>query len=72
MDKQEITFLVQDLSAYFDSVDYNLFLNRLHLEYGFGKIIQKWISSYLHNRRQQVSIGDSILSKLCTLKYGVS
>ena len=38
MDKQGVTFLVKDLNACFDSVDHNLFLNRLHSKYEFGKM----------------------------------
>ena len=51
-----------DMSAAFDIVDHTLLISKLKL-YGFDSGMQDWISSYLENRFQCVSI-DGCLSKL--------
>jgi len=44
-----------DLSAAFDSVDYNTLLQRLRKSYGLGGKFIDWFTSYLSNRKQQVA-----------------
>ena len=54
---QSLTLL--DLLAAFDTVDHGLLINRLSSKLGFGGIPLEWICSYLTNRTQFVSVGDS-------------
>ena len=58
-----------DMSAAFDIVDHTLLINKLNL-YGFDSGMQDWISSYLEDRYQCVSI-DGSLSKLQLVQQGV-
>ena len=58
-----------DMSAAFDIVDHTLLISKLDL-YGFDSGTQAWISSYLENRYQCVSI-DGCLSKLRLVQHGV-
>ena len=51
-----------DLSAAFDLVDHDILLQRLHLRFGLCDTVLKWVTSYLKNRTQVVSI-DGIMSK---------
>ena len=72
LEKQEVTcLLLLDLSAVYDTVDYDLLLNRLHFRYGFDEIILNWISSYLRSRTQQDLIGVNTFSDPTHLKCGV-
>ena len=48
-----------DMSAAFDLVDHDLLLRKLRL-YGFNEEAIGWLSSYLSNRRQCVSINGSL------------
>ena len=59
-----------DLSAAFDTVDHNIFLARLKATFGIKDTTIEWISSYLTNRTQQVSINGTI-SKDQNLECGV-
>ena len=58
-----------DMSAAFDIVDHSLLLSKLEL-YGFDSGMLAWVSSYLSNRYQCVSI-DGTLSKLQYVQHGV-
>ena len=51
-----------DMSAAFDVVDHHLLLKKLEL-YGFNEDAVGWLSCYLSDRKQCVSI-DGCLSKL--------
>ena len=58
-----------DMSAAFDIVDHSLLMDKLEL-YGFQTNTIHWISSYLTDRSQAVSI-DGCLSRLLPVKQGV-
>ncbi len=70
MDKKHAVFLVLlDLSAAFDTIDHNILLSRMESSGVIGPPL-KWISSYLSDRSQSVSIG-STLSTPANLLFGV-
>ena len=71
MDKQEVTLLIMlDLSAAFDTVDLDIFINSLKEDYNIGGTVLSWFQSYLHDRSQQVIIKGK-RSKRFTLPCGV-
>ena len=57
------------MSKAFDTIDHKILLNKLYC-YGIRGIAHSWLTSYLQNRQQYVSL-DKIDSDLQTLKYGV-
>ena len=61
--------LFLDFRKAFDSVDHNLILSKLHF-YGFRGIIHDWLKSYLSNRKQFTSVGNSNSSML-KITHGV-
>ena len=58
-----------DLSKAFDAVNYNTLLEKLKA-YGIQSENLKWFSSYLSNRKQFISFGDS-KTEIKFVKYGV-
>jgi hypothetical protein len=59
-----------DQSASFDNIDQSILLNRLSVRYGVTGVALSWISSYLLDRYQSVSLrGFSSTPK--PLRYGV-
>ena len=59
-DQGNSTLLVSfDMSSAFDTIDHNILLDRLHTSFGVSHMALNWISSYLHDRRQFVPIGNS-------------
>ena len=57
-DKKECTLMcLLDLSAAFDTVSHDVLLRRLADRYGIAGTAHAWITSYLHERRQFVTIG---------------
>ncbi len=71
LDKGKVVMLVLlDLSAAFDTIDYENLLKRLSRQCGINGTALKWFQSYLKERTQTVSVGSSH-SKYETLKYGV-
>ena len=53
--RKEILLLMYDLSAAFDTVSHDNLINKLKI-YGFNEDAINWMESYLHNRKQIVSI----------------
>lgn len=72
MDAGKITVLVLlDLSAAYDTVDHDIFLNRLSNYFKFsGKALQ-WFESYIRGRMVHVKVGDEI-SDATELECGVA
>ena len=59
-----------DLSAAFDTIDHSVLLRRLELTFGVREVVLQWFTSYLSDRYQSVSVGDT-LSRPSPLLYGV-
>ena len=61
LDAGKCTVLVSlDLSAAFDTINHNVFLNRLQYMYGITGTAFKWFQSYIEQRNNQVCVGDSL------------
>lgn len=68
--EQKVTMLILlDLSAAFDTVDHKIHLDRCRDQMGIGGDVQWWLSSYLSDRTQCVSIMGS-RSEAAQLSYG--
>ena len=59
-----------DLSAAFDTVDYNILLRRLATSFGVTGDALRWFDSYLSGRTQRVIV-DGKLSERCHPSFGV-
>ena len=62
-----------DFSAAFDTVDYDILLERLHVSFNFSGVVLKWFSSYLKDRYQIVrfkSCKSSPYRLLCGVPQG--
>jgi hypothetical protein len=59
-----------DLSAAFDTVDFEILLKRLEITYGLTGDVLKWLTSYLTDREQSVCVAGQYSNKSC-LKSGV-
>ena len=71
IDKGKSTILtLLDLSAAFDTLDHDILLGRLRNTFGVSDTALNWFHSYLHERKQVVSIGRS-QSKEQNILYGV-
>ena len=71
VDSEEGSILVfLDLSAAFDTIDYQKLLDLLHYSLGLRGQSLMWFKSYLQDWTQTVQIGCSA-SELVTLKHGV-
>ena len=71
LDRGNAAFLVLlDLSAAFDTINHDLLLHSLHINYNINDKALEWIKSYLTNRTYQVKV-DSKLSDKMRLKTGV-
>jgi len=57
-----VALALLDLSAAFDTVDYNIFLQRLQTSYGINGSALQWFRSYLAGRTQRVRRGATISS----------
>ena len=59
MNNQRVTLLLLlDVSAAFDTVDYDTLLHRLQFSFGIQEKVPFWFKSYLSGRSQQVLIND--------------
>ena len=71
MDKQHVTLLVlPDLSAAFDTVDHTVLLRRMNSNFGVSGSALRWLTSYLFERSQRVTINGAS-SELFGIKNGV-
>ena len=71
LDAGDVTVLVMlDLSAAFDTIDHPTLLRRFECHFGIEGKALAWITSYLSNRYQSVSVNGE-LSKQVLLQYGV-
>ena len=70
LNKRHCVFLVLlDLSAAFDTIDRDMFLQRLATEYAITGEVVTWMRSYLVNREQNISINNTLSDKI-TLDFG--
>ena len=59
---QEVACLILlDLSAAFNTIDYNTLLRRLETRFTVTGTTLNWLRSYLTNRTQAVTVGDPLL-----------
>lgn len=65
-----VALILLDLSAAFDTIDYDILTQRLQNEYKITSTALDWISSYLHDRSFSVKI-DNKFSSTAFLLYGV-
>lgn len=71
MDQQKVTFFVLlDLSAAFDTVDHNILAEILQSDFGITDSVLSWVQSYLCDREQQISIGNTT-SKKFDVRWGI-
>ena len=64
-----ISPVLLDLSAAFDTIDHDMFLQRLVTEYALTGEVVTWMRSYLVNREQNISINNTLSDKI-TLDFG--
>ena len=69
-DKKVSILALLDLSAAFDTIDHDLLIQRLELDFGLESNVLKWFQSYLKDRTQSVKI-NSICSSSVPLPFGV-
>ena len=55
-DGNEAFLVLLDFSAAFDTIDHRILLDRLSSRFGFRGTVLSWLSSYLSNRVQRISI----------------
>ena len=63
-------FAVLDLSAAFDTIDYNILLHRLQRAFDITRVALSWIRSYLSDR-DQIVVVNGLKSESFRLLYGV-
>ena len=67
LDKRHCVCLVLlDLSAAFDTIDHDVFLQRLETEYAITGEVVTWMRSYLRNREQNISVNNTLSKKNST------
>ena len=59
----EIALLLWDLSAAFDTIEPSILIRKLEC-YGFDRIAIEWMTSYLKNRKQAVSVEGKVSTTL--------
>ena len=62
----DFTAIYLDISRYFDKIWHKGLLHKCQHEFGLTGNLQKWLSSYLSDRKQRVKIGDSYSTVLKT------
>jgi len=65
--------ILSDLSAAFDTVDYEILLRRLQSTYSISDVAHRWFRSYLLGRSQYVGIGtscSSVIDLICSVPQG--
>ena len=55
-EREEVVLVLLDFSAAFDTVEHDIFLQRLETDFGFGGTVLKWFASYMKNRTHAVQI----------------
>ena len=69
--KDASALVLLDLSAAFDTIDYQILLERLSHCFGLSGTAVNWFSSYLSNRTQSVQVG-AYTSDVVHLLFGVA
>ena len=71
LDSNQVSVLaLLDLSSAFDTIDHSILLHRLESVFGIRDTALAWITSYLSNRSQTVSV-EGHLSSPAPFKFGV-
>lgn len=65
-----VILMLLDLSAAFDTVDYDILVGRLASRLGIRGVVLQWLNSYLRNRTQVVTVMEA-MSVLAELLFGV-
>ena len=67
---QAVFVVLLDLSAAFDTIDHDILLRRLLVDFGISGVALQWMKSYLEGRSYCVKVGDT-LSSVIGLLFGV-
>ena len=74
VDRGDVAALILfDLSAAFDTVDYEILLQRLQTTYGISDVAHRWLRSYLLVPSKYVRIGtscSSVIDLICGVRRG--
>ena len=62
--------MLLDLTVAFDTIHHSILLTRLEQRFGISGKAWKWLTSYLEDRTQFVSV-NNLNSTTSTVKYGV-
>jgi len=65
-----VVLMLLDLSAAFDTVDYDILIGRLTNRLGIKGVVLQWLNSYLRSRTQAVTVMDA-MSVLAELLFGI-
>ena len=72
MDNRKVTIMSMfDFSAAFDTIDHQILLERLTINFNITQTVLHWLSSFLTDRQQTVYIGQSHASSSATVLRGV-
>ena len=69
--KKDVILVLLDLSAAFDTIDHTILLRRLEKRFQITGKALEWMSSFLCDRSQRVSVGGSMVSEARPLRFGV-